>query len=101
MSAGKVAIVGAGLFGLAAGCYARMNDFQTVIFEQLGWPGGLARSWERDGFQLDPGPNLIWAVDPGTSTHDALRELGVLPRRSVKRVERWEIADQGGRRKVN
>jgi phytoene dehydrogenase-like protein len=101
MSAGKVAIIGAGLSGLAAGCYARMNDFQTTIFEQLGWPGGLARSWERDGFQLDPGPNLIWAVDPGTSTHDALRELGVLPRRSVKRVKRWEIADQDGRRKVN
>ena len=101
MSAGKVAIIGAGLSGLAAGCYARMNDFQTIIFEQQGWPGGLARSWERDGFQLDPGPDLIWAVGPGTSTHDALRELGVLPRRSVKSVERWEITDQEGRRKVN
>jgi phytoene dehydrogenase-like protein len=101
MSAGKVAIIGAGLSGLAVGCYSRMNDFPTVIFEQLGWLGGLARSWERDGFQLDPGPDLIWAAGPGTSTHDALRELGVLPRRAIKRLGRWDIAEPEGRRQVN
>jgi thioredoxin reductase len=29
----SVIIVGAGIAGLSAGCYARMNGFKTTIFE--------------------------------------------------------------------
>ncbi|MDD1747884.1 MAG: FAD-dependent oxidoreductase [Methanomassiliicoccales archaeon] len=95
----RVAIIGAGLSGLAAGCYARMNDHQAIIFDQLGWPGGLARSWNREGFRMDPGPDLIWGHEQGTSTHVLLRELGVFPRRGVSPV-RWGVTDEKGQRKV-
>jgi len=101
MTLGKVVIIGAGLSGLAAGCYARMNDHHATILEQLGWPGGLARSWDRDGFRMDPGPDLIWGYGPGTSTHDLLRELGVLPRRGISPLDRWEFVDEKGSRRVN
>ncbi|HUL39516.1 MAG TPA: NAD(P)/FAD-dependent oxidoreductase [Methanomassiliicoccales archaeon] len=101
MTIGRAAIIGAGLSGLAAGCYARMNDHQVTIFEQLGWEGGLARSWDREGFRMDPGPELIWGHAPGTGTHDLLRELGVLPGRGIPPLRRWEVSDEKGARKVN
>jgi phytoene desaturase len=96
----RVVIIGAGLSGLAAGCYARMNDHQATIFDQLGWPGGLARSWNREGFRMDPGPDLIWGHEPGTSTHSLLRELGVFPKKKISPV-RWEVIDEKGLRRID
>jgi len=34
-------IVGAGLAGLAAGCYGQMNEYITKIFEMQDKPGGV------------------------------------------------------------
>jgi len=34
-------IIGAGIAGLSAGCYALMNGYQTQIFEMHNLPGGL------------------------------------------------------------
>jgi phytoene dehydrogenase-like protein len=36
-----IIIIGAGIAGLAAGCYAQMNGYQTSIFEMHSLPGGL------------------------------------------------------------
>ena len=36
----KVIIIGGGLAGLSAGCYAAMNGFETQIFEHHSVPGG-------------------------------------------------------------
>lgn len=38
----SVIIIGAGIAGLSAGCYARMNGYRTHIFEMHTQPGGLA-----------------------------------------------------------
>ena len=35
----SVIIIGAGIAGLAAGCYARMNGYRTRIFELHDLPG--------------------------------------------------------------
>ncbi len=45
----KVIIIGAGVAGLLAGCYAQMNGFETQIFEKHTKPGGLCTSWQRKG----------------------------------------------------
>ncbi|MBN1978051.1 MAG: NAD(P)-binding protein, partial [Anaerolineae bacterium] len=37
----SIIIIGAGIAGLSAGCYGRMNDYQTQIFELHDKPGGL------------------------------------------------------------
>ena len=48
-----VLIIGGGIAGLAAGCYARMNGFKATVVEQHFLPGGLCTSWEREGFVFD------------------------------------------------
>ncbi|MBN2219270.1 MAG: NAD(P)-binding protein, partial [Kosmotogaceae bacterium] len=40
----KIAIIGGGIGGLAAGCYARMNGLESVILEKADKPGGLCTS---------------------------------------------------------
>jgi phytoene dehydrogenase-like protein len=49
----KVIIIGAGIAGLSAGCYLKMNGFETQIFEAHNIPGGLCTSWKREGYLFD------------------------------------------------
>ncbi len=49
----SIIIIGAGLAGLSAGCYARMNGYKTQIFEMHNIPGGLCTSWKRKGYVFD------------------------------------------------
>ena len=37
----SIIIIGAGIAGLAAGCYGQMNGYNTQIFEMHDLPGGL------------------------------------------------------------
>lgn len=47
-----IIIIGAGIAGLAAVCYAQMNGYRnrTQIFELHNLPGGLCTSWQRQGY---------------------------------------------------
>ena len=42
MSDKSIIIIGAGLAGLSAGCYAQMNGYRARIFEHHSKPGGVA-----------------------------------------------------------
>jgi len=48
-----IIIIGAGMAGLSAGCYAQMNSYKTRIFEMHDKPGGLCTSWTRNGYTFD------------------------------------------------
>ncbi|WP_367363042.1 NAD(P)-binding protein [Mesotoga sp.] len=48
----KIAIIGGGIEGLAAECYARMNGLESVILEKAGQPGGLCTSWNKGDYVL-------------------------------------------------
>ena len=48
----KVIVIGAGIAGLSAGCYARMNGYDAEIYEAHTQPGGLCTSWKRQGIYL-------------------------------------------------
>ena len=48
-----IIIIGAGIAGLAAGCYAQMNGYRSQIFELHDLPGGLCTAWERNGYTFD------------------------------------------------
>lgn len=52
MSGKKMIIIGAGIAGLSAGCYAQMNGYQTTIFEMHDKPGGLCTAWKRKGYTI-------------------------------------------------
>ena len=53
MARQKVAIIGAGVTGLCAGCYLQMNGYDTEIFELHTLPGGLCTAWKRKGYTFD------------------------------------------------
>lgn len=48
-----IIIIGAGIAGLATGCYARMNGYQAAIFEMHDKPGGMCTAWKRKGYNID------------------------------------------------
>ena len=76
MSDKKVIIIGAGLAGLSAGCYARMNGFKSHIFEHHSVPGGVAAAWKRQGYLIDGGIHFMMGHKPGTALYQTLNELG-------------------------
>ena len=49
----KVAIVGAGLSGLAAGIYLASEGVEAEIFELSPSAGGVCRAWIRKGYRFD------------------------------------------------
>jgi phytoene desaturase len=72
----KVIIIGGGLAGLSAGCYAAMNGFETQIFEQHAVPGGVAATWKRGGYLIDGGIHFVMGYKPGDGMFKLLNELG-------------------------
>jgi phytoene dehydrogenase-like protein len=74
-----VIIIGAGLAGLSAGCFAQMNGYQSRIFEHHAQPGGVAAAWQRGEYLIDGGIHFVMAHKPGTGLHDLYRQLGIVP----------------------
>ncbi|MCK4323686.1 MAG: NAD(P)/FAD-dependent oxidoreductase, partial [Armatimonadetes bacterium] len=70
--------IGAGIAGLSAGCYARMNGYRTTIFEMHDKPGGLCTSWKRRGYTIDGCLHWLCGSAPGTSLHEFWTELGAV-----------------------
>src|SRR5439155_14054686 len=57
--AGPLAVVGAGLAGLAAGLELRRLGFEVEIFERSRLVGGKAASFEAGGSDLDTGQHVF------------------------------------------
>jgi NAD(P)-binding Rossmann-like domain len=53
MSDPKLLIVGGGLAGLSAGCYARVNNFAVTIVEHNLALGGVCTAWHRGPYLID------------------------------------------------
>jgi phytoene dehydrogenase-like protein len=91
----SIAIIGAGIAGLAAGCYGRMNGYATHIFEMHTRPGGLCTSWKRGDYTFDG--CLHWLVGSREGAfHKYWREVGALQGAEVVDFEpffAYEAAD--------
>ncbi len=81
----SIIIIGAGIAGLAAGCYARKNGYRSLIFEQDKSPGGLCTSWKRGEYTITGGLAFLFGSGPGTKFHKIWEELGVIP--TVRMIE--------------
>lgn len=73
----KIIIVGAGIAGLSAGCYAQMNGYKSTIFEMHDIPGGLCTAWKRKGYTFDISMHMLTSSVKGTF-HQMWKELGVI-----------------------
>ncbi|MBN1659720.1 MAG: NAD(P)/FAD-dependent oxidoreductase [Anaerolineae bacterium] len=75
----SVIIIGAGLAGLAAGCYAQMNGYRSQIVEHHSQPGGVAAWWRRKGYLIDGGIHFLMGHKPGTGLYDLYQTVGIVP----------------------
>jgi len=78
MSEKSVIIIGSGMAGLAAGCYARMNGYKTIILELHDKPGGLCTAWQRDGYTVDGCIHWLVGSKPGSALYRVWEELGAV-----------------------
>lgn len=49
----KIIIIGGGISGLAAGCFARINGFDVDLYEKHLIAGGLCTGWKRGAYQFE------------------------------------------------
>jgi len=97
MNEKSIAIIGAGIAGLSAGCYGQMNGYRTQIFEMHDKPGGCCTSWEREGYKIDGAIHWLTGSAPGNPFYKLWEELGVLKgRKIVDHDEYARIEGRGG-----
>lgn len=73
----SIIIVGAGIAGLSAGCYARMNGYNAVIYEMNKVPGGLCTAWRKKGYTFDISMHMLTGSVSGPF-HQMWEELGII-----------------------
>ncbi|MGD9116307.1 MAG: NAD(P)/FAD-dependent oxidoreductase [Dehalococcoidia bacterium] len=98
MAEKSVIIIGAGIAGLCAGCYTRMNGYRTQMFEMHDKPGGLCTAWERKGYTFDLCIDWLMGSKPGVGIYPLWQELGALPGQEIINMERFyrvETVDGG------
>jgi phytoene dehydrogenase-like protein len=98
MTQKTILIIGAGIAGLAAGCYGQMNGYKTRIFELHSAPGGLCTAWKRKGYTFDG--CIHWLVGTGQKTafHQVWEELGAVQGRKIVDHEVYlQVEGEGGR----
>jgi len=74
----KVIIIGAGLAGLAAGCYAQMNGYSSEIYEHFAIPGGLAATWVKNGFLITTSIQALAGYNNESPFYKLYSELGII-----------------------
>ncbi len=89
----SIIIIGAGIAGLSAGCYTRMNGYKTQIFEMHDKPGGLCTAWKRKGYTFDGCIEWLVGSRAGTALNRTWQELGAVQGRQfvdhavIQRIE--------------
>jgi len=89
-------VIGAGVAGLSAGCYAQMNGYRSRIFEMHTKPGGLCTSWQRKGYTIDYCIHWLSGSRPGGSMYRLWEEIGLvqgLDLRDLDEFYRYEGED--------
>jgi phytoene dehydrogenase-like protein len=93
-----IIIIGAGIAGLAAGCYAQMNGYRSQIFEMHDRPGGLCTAWHRQGFVFDGCIHYLFGSAPGQPFYQLWEELGVVPQQKfVHHDELLRVSEPNGK----
>jgi phytoene dehydrogenase-like protein len=76
----SILIIGAGIGGLSAGCFALMNGYRVRILEMHTRPGGQCTAWTRHGYTFDGCIHNLAGTVPGSDLHEMWRELGIVPK---------------------
>lgn len=85
----SVIIIGSGMAGLSAGCYAQMNGFTSRIFEQNEYSGGVCTSWQKDRYTVNGCIHWLVGSSPTNSFHQVWQELGAIDGQSFMDHDRF------------
>jgi hypothetical protein len=81
-----VAVIGAGLTGLATSILLARQGHRVSLLEAMGEAGGLARPLTWQGRTFCPGPQYLWGFEPGGAGERIAALLGLeLPMRPIRR----------------
>lgn len=78
----SIIVIGAGISGLSAGCYGRMNGYGTKIFEMHTMPGGVCTTWTRKNYRIDGCIHWLTGSRLGSSFNSIWQELGAVQGRA-------------------
>ena len=94
----KIIIIGGGIAGLSAGCYARMNGYAAEIYEMHSVPGGLCTSWKKGKYIIDGCLHWLTGSAPADSFYRIWKELGAIQGRKIyDREEFYRYTGSDGR----
>lgn len=96
----SVIIIGAGIAGLATGCYLQMNGYDTKILEMYVVPGGCCTTWNKKDYRCDY--CIDWMPGCGDLNHSFTqiwRELGGLQGKNIIHFDIFNsvVCDDGTR----
>lgn len=74
----SILIIGAGIGGLSAGCYAQRNGFHSEVVEMNATAGGLCTGWKRKDFTFDGCLHWLVGTQPGTEFYRLWSEIGAV-----------------------
>lgn len=80
-----IIIIGGGLAGMAAGCYALRSGYRTTIIEHNIALGGVCTAWQRGAYLVDG--CIHWLT--GGPFEPMYRELGIIPRVGLRTLDNW------------
>jgi len=89
----KIVIIGGGIAGLSAGCYAMMNGYDAQIFEMHTLPGGVCTAWKRNGYTIDGAVNWVMGTQPGSLYYRYWQEVGAVTNWKIYDHERFMVVE--------
>ena len=93
-----ISIIGAGIAGLAAGCYGQMNGYETQIFELHDQPGGVCTAWKRKDYTIDACLHWLVGSNPKSNLYPLWEELGAVQNRQFVNFEEFRrLEDKDGK----
>lgn len=97
----NVAIIGGGVAGLSLGTYLQINGFETEIFEQHDFPGGVCTSWKRKCYLIDGGIRNMVGVKPSNGFFNLWNDVLDMDLMEFHfPEEHFAVEDEEGRRLV-
>lgn len=85
MAKNQIVVVGGGLAGLSAACYALASGYDVTLVEHNTALGGVCTAWSRGPYVVD---GCIQWLTGGAFTR-VYEELGVLPKVGLRTLSRW------------
>ncbi|MBN1185309.1 MAG: NAD(P)/FAD-dependent oxidoreductase [Bacteroidales bacterium] len=83
----KIVVIGAGIAGLSAGCYARMNGYAVDVYESHSIPGGLCTAWKKGEYTIDGCLHWLMGSSEADPFNKFWRELGAVQNRKFHNHE--------------